>query len=986
MSTNTHPTQPTTAQPSAPAPAAQAVDEPLKNWAFPFTPVDSKQDASDPMTYMKALASAEDGFFPLGASGMLHGGIHFDQNTAKLLNQDEGVRAIADGEVVAYRLDSAYPEQVYKDGRHAYYSTSFVLIRHKLALPPLPARAAASTTQGQTTAQPASGSHGASAPQAASTAQPASTSAAAPPKKAAPDETLTFFSLYMHLTDYATYQAAQTKAGVAGIDTKKLNLASMPYWQGDRYYRVGDKAQDKQAVPKPKTPAPAPSPPYDPLGAFIDDNYTVPPSPVDDEPAPPPPVVGLRICNTPNGKVIGVLPKGAELIASDTETHPGWVKIKSLKSGQPVAGMVGKTIDAHAPWSWVPLAGLDLVVDPQPRDTVIVLKDPYPVKAGDVVGEPGHYLRYTDSKLLKGKGVRSLVHLEVFAGEELKAFIDKSRQRATEARNAEKQAKDGRDLPGAKTILEVSPGALFVTTVPKQDKVIQSPSGGLKLDPITSARGCRWVQVQPKARVTSTGPHHHVTFQSFGPKVWVDAGLANTTATGSFQAWTNFPLSLSSTTGPGADFNELFRRADLDKLGADNIAVDEHGTRWWYIKLASKDGADRQGWVCENDHPLARMCGPWDWPGFELVDNTGFKPVEMLKRYLYATDQYLPGESESDFEPSALDVNAGELIVKLEKAVDANHDGKVTAQELRHAQETPWIAGAISHLAVRSETEWGGGLGKWNDLSPLMKKLLWLWEAEVERIGKLQWWEQAASIDGFPKDLQPWHLHPVALVGNFTTSTSHPFITIHGERVELRFLLKSNGVPINDQDYANAAAELGCEPRAIKAVAKTETGSSGPYFKAGQELAAEDDSVPAILFERHLFHRETQGKYDQTHPRISDPTQGGYGLKKIQYEKLMEAYALDPEAALRSASWGRFQILGKNCTAAGFGSVSEYVEAVSESEANQLHAFTSFIKSDSVLHRAIVSKDWHAFAVRYNGAAQQGYDTTIAHNYNALGG
>jgi hypothetical protein len=771
MSTNTHPTQPTTAQPSAPAPAAQAVDEPLKNWAFPFTPVDSKQDASDPMTYMKALASAEDGFFPLGASGMLHGGIHFDQNTAKLLNQDEGVRAIADGEVVAYRLDSAYPEQVYKDGRHAYYSTSFVLIRHKLALPPVPARAAASTAQGQTTAQPASGSHGASSPQAASTAQPASTSAAAPPKKAAPDETLTFFSLYMHLTDYATYQAAQTKEGVAGIDTKKLNLASMPYWQGDRYYRVGEKAQDKQAVPKPKQATPAPSPTYDPLGAFIDDNYTVPPSPVDDEPPPPPPVVGLRICNTPNGKVIGVLPKGAELIASDTETHPGWVKIKSLKSGQPVAGMVGKTVDAHAPWSWVPLAGLDLVVDPQPRDTVVVLKDPYPVKAGDVVGEPGHYLRYTDSKLLKGKGVRSLVHLEVFAGEELKAFIDKSRQRATEARNAEKQAKDGRDLPGAKTILEVSPGALFVTNVPKEDKVIQSPSGGLKLDPITSARGCRWVQVQPKARVTSTGPHHHVTFQSFGPKVWVDAGLANTTATGSFQAWTNFPLSLSSTTGPGADFHELFRRADLDKLGADNIAVDEHGTRWWYIKLASKDGADRQGWVCEKDHPLARMCGPWDWPGFELVDNTGFKPVEMLKRYLYATDQYLPGESASDFEPSALAVNAGELIVKLEKAVDANHDGKVTAQELRHAQETPWIAGAISHLVVRSETEWGGGLGKWNDLSPLMKKLLWLWQAEVERIGKMQWWEQVAgkNVEGFPSGLTPWHFHPIGLIGSFVS-------------------------------------------------------------------------------------------------------------------------------------------------------------------------------------------------------------------------
>jgi hypothetical protein len=73
------------------------------------------------MTYMKALAVAEDGFYPLGANGMWHGGIHFDQNTSVQLKQGDGIRAIADGEVVAYRLDSKYPEQDYQDGRHALF-------------------------------------------------------------------------------------------------------------------------------------------------------------------------------------------------------------------------------------------------------------------------------------------------------------------------------------------------------------------------------------------------------------------------------------------------------------------------------------------------------------------------------------------------------------------------------------------------------------------------------------------------------------------------------------------------------------------------------------------------------------------------------------------------------------------------------------------------------------------------------------------------
>ncbi|WP_322106631.1 N-acetylmuramidase family protein, partial [Paraburkholderia sp. J41] len=231
-----------------------------------------------------------------------------------------------------------------------------------------------------------------------------------------------------------------------------------------------------------------------------------------------------------------------------------------------------------------------------------------------------------------------------------------------------------------------------------------------------------------------------------------------------------------------------------------------------------------------------------------------------------------------------------------------------------------------------------------------------------------------------------WHIHPIGLVGNFAGSAAHPFVTIQGQRIELQFLQKSNGRSLNEQDYTDAAAELGCEARAIKAVAKTETGSSGPYFRPGQDLASGDDPVPAILFERHLFHRATQGIYDQSHPRISNSTQGGYGTKAIQYEKLLEAYALDPNAALASASWGRFQILGKNFRATGFQSVQDYVASVSESEANQLRAFVSFIKADSVLKRAICNKDWHAFAIRYNRSAQQGYDTIIANNYREASG
>ncbi|WP_198292486.1 SH3 domain-containing protein, partial [Burkholderia glumae] len=156
--------------------------------------------------------------------------------------------------------------------------------------------------------------------------------------------------------------------------------------------------------------------------------------PVDDTAHLPPPIKGIRIRETPNGKIIGILPKGSELTVSDTDeaakAKPGWAKIKTIKSGTPAAAVVGGTPSPHAPYGYVYAKELDAVVNPHPLDTVVVLKRPYPVKAGDVVGQFGHYLRYTEAKLLPAKPTRPLLHLEVFAGPDLESFIQKSRARA----------------------------------------------------------------------------------------------------------------------------------------------------------------------------------------------------------------------------------------------------------------------------------------------------------------------------------------------------------------------------------------------------------------------------------------------------------------------------------------------------------------------------------------------------------------------------
>ncbi|PRG51619.1 hypothetical protein C6V06_18245 [Burkholderia gladioli] len=697
------------------------------------------------MTYMKALAAAEDGFYPLGANGMWHGGVHFDQNTAKHLKQDAGIRVIADGEVVAYRLDSKYPEQDYPDGRHALYATGFVLVRHKLQLPPPPP------------------------PKPDASQQAAGQPASSQPR---PGETLTFFSLYMHLMDWNTYQSAAAQAKVAQVDAAKLNMAPMPYWEGERFYRVGDKANDSQDVAKPKTPA---SPPRDLIGEFIQSDFKTvpePDAPDDDTASLPPPVKGIRIREFPNGKIIGMMPKGSELTVSDTDevakAKPGWAKIKTIKSGTPAAAVVGGTPSPHAPYGYVYAKELDTVVNPQPLDSVVVLKQPYPVKAGEVIGQLGHYLRYTEAKLLPAKPTRPLLHLEVFAGPELATFIQKSRARAKE-------------LPAAKTFLEISPGARLVDELAEPDQKLQP---GVKLVPLDAKAKGKWVKVQPKtAAPVHGGRHAKPTYTDSGTPVWVEGSLANTTTSAIVPGWKDFPLNLSNAKGPGADFRDVFRRVDLDKAGMNSTVKDDKGRAWFLVTLGAKDGSARQGWVCEQDHPLVRMCGPWDWPGFELIDNSSIMPVDMLKRYIHVTELYLADESKTEFEASAATVNAGPLITNLEKAIDTDHDGKVTALELKHALETPWMAEALSHLVVRCESEWGGGLGKWEALSPLMKKLLWLWKTEIERIGKLQWWEQVSGVEGFPKEPSPWHFHPIGVVGNFVNAISGNVLTLTSKDV-----------------------------------------------------------------------------------------------------------------------------------------------------------------------------------------------------------
>ena len=182
--------------------------------------------------------------------------------------------------------------------------------------------------------------------------------------------------------------------------------------------------------------------------------------------------------------------------------------------------------------------------------------------------------------------------------------------------------------------------------------------------------------------------------------------------------------------------------------------------------------------------------------------------------------------------------------------------------------------------------------------------------------------------------------------------------------------------PLNADAVARAAEALHCEQAAIRAVIAVE--SRGGFDSQGR---------PKILFERHYFHRLTQGRFAAEHPDISARRWGGYGPAARQYERLGSAIALDREAALRSASWGMFQIMGDNFAAAGFANIEAMVAAMMESEDRHLQAFCAFVTARGLAH-ALARRDWAAFARGYNGPAYAAnrYDIRLAEAYTAASG
>lgn len=182
---------------------------------------------------------------------------------------------------------------------------------------------------------------------------------------------------------------------------------------------------------------------------------------------------------------------------------------------------------------------------------------------------------------------------------------------------------------------------------------------------------------------------------------------------------------------------------------------------------------------------------------------------------------------------------------------------------------------------------------------------------------------------------------------------------------------------LKNHDLVNAAQRLDVPLASVYAVNEVE--SNGKSFL--------DNGKPVILFERHIMYRQLAtprhegdnpaqlkqhaDEVTALNPAIVNPKPGGYAGGSAEHQRLSHARLIDDNAALESASWGAFQIMGFHWQRLGYDSVQEFAAAMSASESQQFDAFVRFIETDPALHKALKARKWAEFAKLYNGPDYQ---------------
>ncbi|MEJ8803120.1 N-acetylmuramidase family protein [Pontibacter sp. H249] len=106
-------------------------------------------------------------------------------------------------------------------------------------------------------------------------------------------------------------------------------------------------------------------------------------------------------------------------------------------------------------------------------------------------------------------------------------------------------------------------------------------------------------------------------------------------------------------------------------------------------------------------------------------------------------------------------------------------------------------------------------------------------------------------------------------------------------------------------------------------------------------------------------------------------------VQQAEWQAFNCAFAIHPDAAMQSASWGLGQVMGFNHKMLGFASAGEMVEAFKRSEYEQVKGMLHYLENKKGMMAAIRSLNWNKVAELYNGSnyAAGGYHIKLAKAY-----
>lgn len=509
------------------------------------------------------------------------------------------------------------------------------------------------------------------------------------------------------------------------------------------------------------------------------------------------PVIGINIRSEASGRSarLGLLPRQAHISVKNRKGD--WGQIDRIIKGEIAPVRPGEPVAPAAAHGWVYLPEMDAGPKQPPKlGEVVVPETPIPINAGALIGHMGEYQQYVDAQAVPRRGIRPLLHLEVFAGDELPDFIAQSRRYASLQKEGSETlfvvdagahlrhpAEPDGLLPAGTMLMELKDSGLSpwvkvqrcelrimdrasLGTYSAQDKNYANFKEAQYTGFFIGATAQERTQSATVAKEKGYN-RRELKFPIAMPFWVLRKGLESPPA-GGMKTWTRAPLRLDGPRGSAVGMVRIFSRADLERTKLQYRALDEDGNGWWRISTrAETPGMLAHGWVCEKGHDKVGWKSPWMWPGFETLEESGAEPVDLFTASLLKLGA-LRKEEVQQFQMRADKVEKSVLIRKLHEQLDTNRNGHISKAEMLAASRQPMLLQALSRLIVRYESEWGGADDKWNALDPLMLDGTPEWQAEKIRIGQLRWWaDVAGKVNGFPTKPDVYHLHPIGILSNF---------------------------------------------------------------------------------------------------------------------------------------------------------------------------------------------------------------------------